>query len=50
MINILQKGRKINKYYNDMLEGTFKNTLCAEDNNILLRWILECCLEIKTKR
>ena len=30
-----------------MFDGVFKNTLCTEDNNILLRWLLECCLEIK---
>ena len=30
-----------------MFDGAFKNTLCTEDNNILLRWLLECCLEIK---
>ena len=37
----------MNKYYNGMFDGVFKNTLCTEDNNILLRWLLECCLEIK---
>ena len=37
----------MDKYYNGMFDGVFKNTLCTEDNNILLRWLLECCLEIK---
>ena len=37
----------MNKYYNGMFDGVFKNTLCTEDNNMLLRWLLECCLEIK---
>ena len=30
-----------------MFDGAFNNILCTEDNNILLRWLLECCLEIK---
>ena len=37
----------MDKYYNGMFGGVFKYTLCTEDNNILLRWLLECCLEIK---
>ena len=37
----------MSKYYNGMFDGVFKNTLCTEDNNMLLRWLLECCLEIK---
>ena len=37
----------MDKYYNGMFDGVFKNTLCTEDNNMLLRWLLECCLEIK---
>lgn len=32
-----------------MFDGAFKNALCTEDNNILLRWLLECCLEIISK-
>ena len=35
------------KYYNGMFDSVFKNTLCDEDNNKLLKWLLECCLEIK---
>ena len=30
----------MDKYYNGMYDGVFKNTLCTEDNNILLRWLL----------
>ena len=35
------------KYYNGMFDSVFKNALCDEDNNKLLKWLLECCLEIK---
>lgn len=35
------------KFYNGMFDSIFKNSLCTEKNIMLLKWLLECCLEFK---